>query len=215
MRHLYRNFLLSLAVAVIAFVVIGDRLIPSPGLMYAYLYELQPKAPAGLIRLGLASAGLPRPSKSVKQRTEEVNTQLRQMDDDHLRSIANAQRPCASGLINCQGLAELWVQKVAAAEYTERAKKRDQEIANTAAQAAKDNARAQELNAITNQKQLEIGQRNLILAAMSGAVGFGTFVLGVLTWRDRRAETAQAAARATGTTTGNAPQTGAPPNQGP
>ena len=98
MHHLLRNLLLSLAVAAIAYFIIGNRLIPSLGFMYAYVYELQPEVHGPLIKFG-ESIRLPPPNKSTKQRTEEVNAQLRQMDDDHLRSIANAQRPCASGLL--------------------------------------------------------------------------------------------------------------------
>lgn len=53
-----------------------------------------------------------------------------------LRAVTAAQRPCASQLLDCQGLAETFVKNAALAEATQRAKdaekqlkERDQQIA--------------------------------------------------------------------------------------
>ena len=71
--------------------------------------------------------------------------------------------------------------RAALAEVTQRARERDQQIAEASVRAAEKSAAAAE-------EAARIAERNLWIAGLTGAFAGGTLMLGILTWRDRRRE---------------------------
>jgi hypothetical protein len=184
---LWRNLILSLCAGLLILVIISRHEIPSPLVIYTYLYESQPKGFAkgfgkDVVMFGNAIT-LPKPKKSIQEITDEINAELQEMPDVRLRSISMAQKPCASGLIDCRGMSEGWVTRVALAEVADRAKKLDQEIARQ--------------NAEANRRNAEIAARNLWITGCGGAVAGGMLVFAGLTYREGRRKNREEEARAT------------------
>jgi hypothetical protein len=179
---LWRNLILSLCAGLLVLAIIARHEIPSPLVIYTYLYESGPKGfGKDVVMFGDAIA-LPKPKKSIQEITDEINAELQQMPDIRLRSISVAQKPCASGLIDCRGMSEGWVTRVALAEVADRAKKLDQEIARQ--------------NAEANRRNAEIAARNLWITGCGGAVAGGMLVFAGLTYREARRKNREEEARA-------------------
>jgi hypothetical protein len=206
-RQFGRNLAISICGGVIVFVTITRHELPSLGFIYSYLYELQPETHGNLKEFG-NNIHLPKLGKSVAERTDEINAELQAMPEIRLRSISIADRPCASGLIQCRGLGEGWVRRAALAERTDRAKKRDQETAQEAvqatkqsaeaaiksAQAAKESADSALRSAIANEEAAAATKHGVLVAGYGGGISTCVFLLSLLEFLAKRRERQAAAA---------------------
>lgn len=144
----------------------------------------------------------------------EVMGELRAMSDDEVRSIGAAERPCRSRLIECRGLSQTYITKLAAEELAKRAsdkdtefKERAQKAADTAAQAANESAFAakriaeaneraaqaaaesawaNKLSAWAAQRSAVAAEWNVWVTGLGFAIAVFGFLFGVLTWWDTR-----------------------------
>ena len=157
---------ISLCVGLIVLFAIARDEIPGPSAWYAYLYELS--APLVIGKLGGTAdvVHLPKPQLTVKQRADAILAELHAKPDMELRAISIAEKPCASGLMDCRGLAERFVKNAALAEVTQRAKDKENEIAIR--------------NAESNQRNAETAGRNLWLVGMGSAIAAGSLVFAAL-----------------------------------
>jgi hypothetical protein len=196
-----RSFIVSIGASVLVLVFLArDELPRSGGAWYAYIYDFDKAGcfhceDKNLILLG---GRLPDPKATVKQRTDAVIAALHAKSDMELRAVTAAQRPCASQLLDCQGLAETFVKNAALAEATQRAKdaesqlkERDQQIAQSSAQAALESASAAVRNAEAAERNAAVAERNIWFTAIGGAIAGGTLVFTGLTYRENRRKNRQ------------------------
>jgi hypothetical protein len=212
--HLSRNLGLSICAGALVLVVMQRSEIPSPSYIYAYLYDLRPEFtdfPGNFFEVA-HTLRLPRPKVSVKERTDAIYTELGAKSDIELRAISVAQRPCASGLIECRGLSEGFITRSALAEVAQRAKnkelqlrERDQKMAEASTQAAIDSAAAAARSARAAELNANASNRSSWITGLGSAFAGGMFVLAGLTYRDGRRRDQQTNANnpTTPTTTNN------------
>lgn len=191
-KPLVRNVLISIAAAIPIFAFLArDELPTTRGAWYALIYKLNGCVRCDDPNFVLLGAGLPRPKLTVKERTDLVIAALHAKSDMELRAIGVAQKPCASQLLDCQGLAENFVKGAALAEITQRAKDVDQKIAQSAAQAARESALAAVQSAEAAQRNAAIAERTIWLTAIGSAITGGGLLFAGLTYRETRRKNRQ------------------------
>lgn len=177
-RQIIFSFLMSLAF----FVAVAYRELPSFDVMYAYFYEATHFEGNFVL---LDSIPFKKPKVSTIAITRAINAELHSMSDTDLRSIAHARRPCASRLINCQGMSEGWVTAVALQEEVARAKERDQQIAQSSVQATKEATSVALRAAVAAENQARTAYWTYWFTVIMASVGVGGTVFGFLRWLAR------------------------------
>jgi hypothetical protein len=113
---------------------------------------------------------------------EQLQFTLQQMSDAELSRISEAERPCVSKLLNCNGFSDSYTRKLAAAERLDRAKRLEVELKKAHRAVEEQEAEYQKMSAQAAVRVAADSEIRTFYEGLGAAAAVATVLFGIITF---------------------------------
>jgi hypothetical protein len=113
---------------------------------------------------------------------EQLQFTLQQMSDAELTRISEAERPCASKLLNCRGFSDSYTRKLAAAERLDRASRIELELKKAHRAMEEQQAEYQKMSAQAAVKAAADSELKTFYEGLGAAAAIATILFTIITF---------------------------------